>query len=305
MEELLIAYLVATLNMTTEQVAELLYQKSDDPDKKVLNENVLDLIKAKDVDRVKSIEANAVKGDKGKELFDNGVKKATKETLDKIEAHIKTKYGIDSDKTGVELLDFAVSKVKADTSKDSLSDDKVKVHPIYLEMEKSKNAELKSIQDAKQTEVDNLVKEYKKKEFMVTVRKKAELHFDSLNPIITGTPEVISNQKKLFIDALLAGHDFTGEGEDIIPMREEKRLEDDHKNPLSFETFVKVNAAKTYEFQKQDPKGSGGNKGGGSGGSGAGDNIVIENDEQYNKLMNEAKTPEERAKIYKIRNAKP
>lgn len=298
MEEIIIAYLVTTLNMTAEQVAELLYEKSDDEKApKVVNKQALELLKAKDIDRVKALEANAIKGDAAKKKFDDGHKAGMEDAMKKMEKHLKETYGVESDKKGVELLDFAVSKVKADTSKESLTEDKVKIHPVFLDLEKAKNAEIKKLQDEKQAEIEKVTTEFTKKELTQQVRKKASEVFRSLNPILSANAEIAANQEALFVDALLNGYEFVHEGEQYIPMKEGKRLEDDHKNPLSLETFVKQTASKNFEFKKQDPKGNSGNSGSGAG---AGDTVSIKDAADYNRQMNEAKTPQDRAKIFKV-----
>lgn len=120
--ELLLAYLGKTLNLPSEEVAELLYKKSDDGTlTDQLNETALESLLAKDAERVQALKGSA----DTKQVFDNGYKKGQKEALEQLEKTVRAEFKADVDKQGIDL----VKHVVAQAAKTKLGDDEVKVHP--------------------------------------------------------------------------------------------------------------------------------------------------------------------------------
>ena len=129
MEEktILFGVLTKTLNRSEQEITDLLYQQEGDELK--LKDDVLDEILSLDSVRVENIKKNAPVP---KDRLDNEYKRAEKETMTRFEKSLKDKYSVESDKEGVELVDSIIS-AKAKPGK--LSDDDVKKHPLYLDLE--------------------------------------------------------------------------------------------------------------------------------------------------------------------------
>ena len=120
LSQLLIGLLGKTLNMSEEQITSELYNE-DEPDK--LKENALDLLLAKDQERVNSFEKK--RKDENQQQYDRGIR----ETSEKWEKDLRTKFGLsDTDKTGDELVALAVEKIGTGGGGD-FTDEDVKKHP--------------------------------------------------------------------------------------------------------------------------------------------------------------------------------
>src|SRR3982751_3139434 len=80
--------------------------------------------------------------------FQDGYAKAKKEEREKFEAEIREKFGIDTDKNGIELIEALVAeKSGAAGGGGDLNEEKVEAHPLYQQLEKSKKTELKAAAD--------------------------------------------------------------------------------------------------------------------------------------------------------------
>ena len=156
-KQILLGLLTKTLNRSEQEVIELLYQK-DDKDELILKDGAVDEILELDSARVVNIKKNAPVP---KERLDNEYKRGVKEGLKELESTVKEKYSIDSEKLGIELID----ELLADKSKKiKITDDDVKKHPLYLDLEKSRVAK---------AEFDALKGEYD--EFKTNIEKDKKL----------------------------------------------------------------------------------------------------------------------------------
>lgn len=223
--------------MTDDEVAELL-NKSDE---EVNVDETLGTLKQKDRDRVSLLQKNS---------FDEGYKKAEKREKNEFEKKLKTKFDIDSDKLGDELIEeiFEATTSKQKTSKSSMTDDDVKKHPAFVQMENTFKKQLKEQKEDFENQIHTKENEYKKKETFGNVSKQALKIFESLNPILSSNPEKAANQKNDFV-AKLNGYEYEVVEGKVIISKDGAVLEDGHGNKIDFEKFVKSTAEQFYDFK--------------------------------------------------------
>lgn len=275
-KELLNYILTKQFNRTDEELAELLYEKSDDGAVS-LKENAGDLILDLNAQKIQAIKGQT------QEFFDNGYSKGKAEEAKRREKAIREKFGVQADDWDG-LLD-AVSALKK--SKDVSVDD-IKKHPAYVELEtqsipKSKYEELAS-------EYDGFKKNIQR---TMTIGKVKDLAWNNtvkLNPVESENPKIAQTVREDYLSKF-DPYDYEFQGDTILIVKDGKRLEDAHGNLVKFDDFVKDLSGRYYEFRKQDDRGNAGNSGGSGGGG------VPATKEEYIKAMASAKTAEDRVAL--------
>lgn len=246
-KEIITAFLGKTSNLPAETVASLFVKKDDDEE---LIPGALDILTA---DHAKTVQANKIENEK---RFDNGYKKAQVEVLGKLEKDIVDKFGVTSDKKGLELVEEVVA---AKTKVPELEEEKVKAHPAYIKLEKENTKKLKEVEEAfkaKETEREQLqVKEATFK----NVTDKASTILKDLKPIFgTADEKKIQAQIEKLLIGDLKQYDFKVEGDEIIVMKGDKRLEDAHGKAVNFDVLIKDNAARNWDFEQGKEHGGSG-----------------------------------------------
>lgn len=291
-KNLLFGVLAKTLNKSEQELTDLLYKKADDSDEIILKDDALDLALNLDEQRVKNIQAN-VKPDK--KTLEEQYSRGKKETMEAFEKEVKEKYSLESDKIGIELVEEAVSsQVK---TKPKLTDDEVKKHPIYLELEK--NSVTKERYETLQGEFDGFKKNQEKSEKLSRVNEFVLRELELLKPVVSENAEVRINRQKDFLAKFEQWDYQLQDGADpLILDAEGNRIEDGHGNPVAWKDFVKKNASLYYDFKVQDPKGSSGS--GGDEGEKFKGIKVPESKEEYSKMIQDEPDPEKRVKIREL-----
>jgi hypothetical protein len=206
------------------------------------------------------------------QTFQDGYKKAKKEVLSTLEQELKDKYEIESDATGIELVD-AIVTTKAKTGKKELTEDDVKKHPVYQQAETAHKKALKEANTQWEAKLNEQTTQYKKGETFNVIKSKALEIRNAMQPVIPGNPKVASNVEAAFISSLNGfEYDLQDNGARIVIMKDGKVVDDGHGHSLDFEKHVKDSAAGYYEFKQNNGGGNAGNgeQGGGSGAGGAG-----------------------------------
>lgn len=205
-----------------------------------------------------------------KTALDDGHKKATKTALTKLESEIKEKFGIDSEKQGLELIEDVVATKAASSESKEVTEDDVKKHPVYLALEKEKSKAEKTFDATLQAKIKEVEEGFAKKETVKTVADKAISQFMELNPVLSSDATKAEKQKALIRKQVETGN-FKIEGDTILILNADgSRLEDDHGNAVKFEDYVK-NTADEFGFEfkvANDRDSSGGGSNGGVGGDG-------------------------------------
>lgn len=279
-QKIITAFLGKTLNMPTEKVAELFKKNGEEEE---LQPEALDALLKEDALRVKTFK------DENQTHFENGQKKATKEFGTNRDKEIKTKYGIDSDKIGLDLVEEILTKKLA---AETLDAEKVKSHPEYLKLEKDADKKAKDIEAALNKKFEDREKELAAEKTFTNVLSDADKHLAVIKPILPKDAERAKNQKKL-LEGDLKGFTYQDiDGQRVVFKPDGKRLEDLHGKPISFEELVKQTAAKYWDFETgesrqgsgADNDGNNGNNSGGAKNKWAGE--VPKNDDEFSREFN-------------------
>lgn len=250
--ELLNAFVAKTLNMAPESVAELLYKKSDDGTiTDELNEGAIDALTSLDRERVAKLKPDT------KAFFDNGYKKAQAEVSEKYEKMIREKTGIETDLVGEELVSAGIAHV---SKPGKMDDDKVKVHPLFLSLEKSSREMLEAERTASAKALADFQAGHKKEQLTSSAQQRAKDILLSMKPVLEDDARIADRRIKYFLDEFKALDYEAQEDGSLVPIRDGKRLENEHMHPIGFEQLVKNIATESFKFQVQDPKGNAGNK---------------------------------------------
>lgn len=297
MNELFVAFLVKTLNITAEEVADLLYKKGEDGKvTEELNEDALQKVLDKDVDRVTSIKSSI----NTKEYFDNGYKKAQKEVLSELESTIRTEYGIESQSTGIDLVKEIVSKSGKGSTGD-LTDEAVKKHPLYLQIEASKQSAIDELKNEYEGKITDINTQYKKGQVFSAIKRDARSILAGFNPIVSENKVVANNRELDFLNKLEKYDYQTAEDGNHLVLDKEtgNRIEDPHGNPIKFTDVIKGTAELYYDFAKQGLKGSAGNED--DKGAGSHKNIAVpKTEDEYYEQVSLASDATERAAITEV-----
>lgn len=204
--------------------------------------------------------------------FQEGYAKAKKEEREAFEKEIRERFKIESDAKGVDLIDeiVTVSTEGVKGKKGEVTEDDVKKHPVYQNLEGRYKKDIKAKDEEWQSKLTEVETKYKAENTFGTVKNKALAVLDGLKPVLPGTPEVAANQKQWFITAL-KDYEYDLQDDRVVVMKDGKVVEDGHGNSIGFDELVKTSAAKFFEFQQNNGGANAGNNNdGGQGGSGGG-----------------------------------
>ena len=218
-----------------------------------------------DAQRVENIKKSVDK----KDAFQDGFKKAKSEVLTDFEKGLKEKFGIESDKTGLELVEEVVSKKSEGGQSGDITEDAIKRSKVFQDMESNLKKQIKQTETDYQNKINEIQDGYKAEQTFSNVSQKALQIFNGLNPILPQNKTVADNQVKFFVNTL-KDFKFDVQDERIVVMdKDGKVLEDGHGNSRSFEDIVKETASGLFEFKANNGGSGSGNGGQGQGGSGS------------------------------------
>lgn len=246
---------------------------------------ILNKILEIDAQRVENIKKSVDK----KDAFQDGFKKAKSEVLTDFEKGLKEKFGVESDKTGLELVEELVSKKSEGGQGGDLTEDAIKRSKVFQDMESNLKKQITTVKTEYETKINEIQDGYKAEQTFSNVSQKALQIFNGLNPILPQNKTVADNQVKFFVNSL-KDFKFDVQDERIVVMdKDGKVLEDGHGNSRSFEDIVKETASGLFEFKANNGGSGSGNGGQGQGGSGssyAGN--VPKTFEELEKVMSDA-----------------
>ena len=225
---------------------------------------ILNKILEIDAQRVENIKKSVDK----KDAFQDGFKKAKSEVLTDFEKGLKEKFGVESDKTGLELVEELVSK-KSEGGQGDLTEDVIKRSKVFQDMESNLKKQITTVKTEYETKINEIQDGYKAEQTFSNVSQKALQIFNGLNPILPQNKTVADNQVKFFVNTL-KDFKFDVQDERIVVMdKDGKVIEDGHGNSRSFEDIVKETASGLFEFKANNGGSGSGNGGQGQGGSGS------------------------------------
>ena len=226
---------------------------------------ILNKILEIDAQRVENIKKSVDK----KDAFQDGFKKAKSEVLTDFEKGLKEKFGIESDKTGLELVEEVVSKKSEGGQGSDVTEDAIKRSKVFQDMESNLKKQITTVKTEYETKINEIQDGYKAEQTFSNVSQKALQIFNGLNPILPQNKTVADNQVKFFVNSL-KDFKFDVQDERIVVMdKDGKVLEDGHGNSRSFEDIVKETASGLFEFKANNGGSGSGNGGQGQGGSGS------------------------------------
>ena len=226
---------------------------------------ILNKILEIDAQRVENIKKSVDK----KDAFQDGFKKAKSEVLTDFEKGLKEKFGIESDKTGLELVEEVVSKKSEGGQGGDVTEDAIKRSKVFQDMESNLKKQVTTVKTEYETKINEIQDGYKAEKTFSNVSQKALQIFNGLNPILPQNKTVADNQVKFFVNTL-KDFKFDVQDERIVVMdKDGKVLEDGHGNSRSFEDIVKETASGLFEFKANNGGSGSGNGGQGQGGSGS------------------------------------
>lgn len=226
---------------------------------------ILNKILEIDAQRVENIKKSVDK----KDAFQDGFKKAKSEVLTDFEKGLKEKFGIESDKTGLELVEEVVSKKSEGGQSGDITEDAIKRSKVFQDMESNLKKQITTVKTEYETKINEIQDGYKAEQTFSNVSQKALQIFNGLNPILPQNKTVADNQVKFFVNTL-KDFKFDVQDERIVVMdKDGKVLEDGHGNSRSFEDIVKETASGLFEFKANNGGSGSGNGGQGQGGSGS------------------------------------
>lgn len=252
MPDVLKDFAVKSLNLTDEQFAEIVY--SDD--KGTVKEDAIQRLLALDAERIKN--AKSIAKDRETELHDKGYKKAQAESLIKFEGSLKEQFGVESTSQGIDLVKEIIAKISKDTN---LDDDKVKLHPLYLQLERKVGTDFvaKAEFEKVKGEFDGYKSQVEKDKVNSIVINDALRDFRSLKPVLSKDPSKALNQEQRFLNELKSfEYEVQSDGNHVVKI-DGKRLENAQGHPVLFRDFVKQRAELQFDFELQGTKGNGGN----------------------------------------------
>lgn len=294
LKKLITGFFGKTLNLTADEVAELIYSNSDGSE---LKPDALDVLLSKNSAKIQQFK------DERQVYHDNGYKKAQKEALTKLEEQIKEAFEISSDSKGIDLIQEIVNSKISTT--EGLADEKVKVHPLYTKTVNELNKKIKETEGAWKDKYEAREKDLSKQNAFQGVKEKAKQILGNLKPILPSDNTKAEKQLTWFFQEL-GQFEFDEQDGTVIIMKDGKLLEDNHGNRVNFDAFIKDKASSIWDFQQGTPKsGTGNGKDGKNQAANPANDSEIRTPKdkaEFAKMIAEAKTPEERVAISEVWN---
>lgn len=238
-KEVLNAFVSKTLNMDESGVASL-YNEDES-----LKDDALETLSNKFAEKIQSLKPDT------KKFFDDGYKKGQKESLSNFEKEAKAKFGLQSDKQGIELLEDLVLQYQKDHPEDP---DKIKKSKFYIDAVSEFNKKLSETEAEYNKRLETFQKTVEREKLFGNVSNQALIIFENLKPILPEDAAKAANLKGVFIKEL-EGLEYTiREGEIILLDKEGNDLADKYSNRIKFEDVVKQTAEKYFDFYKAEGK---------------------------------------------------
>lgn len=290
---------VTTLGIPATEVASLLFEIKEDETGDV-KPTALQSLFDKSAVRVATFKEAETKA------HDKGYNKAKAESISKFENDLKEKFGVTSEKQGIELIELVVSE-KLKTQGGELDEQKIKRSTEYLTMVDRLTKEKNDAVIAETNKFKELQDSLQKESTFKTISEQANAWLDEMNPILpTGkTADGKSRaeiQRANFLKMISSEYGFEiKDGKTLVTDKDGKILEDKHGNMVDFKEIVKSKASELWDFQEGQARAGTGNKNDGDAGAEgvkkAYTGAKPKDEAEFVALVQKAKTPEERQGI--------
>ena len=227
-----------------------------------------------------------------KDSFNQGYAKAKQLERVAFEKEIKDALEVDSENTGVELInEIITAKAPAGAKAAELTDDDIKKHSAFQTMERNFKKQLTDVNAAKTAELEALKKTYKENEIFSSVREQADVILQGLNPILSKNANVANTIKNQFFNELKGYGYEQQENGTFLPTKDGKVLADGHGHTKGFDDLIKETAANFFDFNANNGGGNAGNQNQNPAGGGAGAAKSFKSEEEASNYANDASVP--------------
>lgn len=271
-KKILNEFLSKTLKLDTEELATLYNEAGD----------LIDLKPAYDADsyRVR----------KQSEDRTSQYNRGLKEAATKLEKELKSKYEIESELQGVDLVDSIVL-AKVDETKGAVKD--ISKHPEMLKARAEWEKEQKKRDQEWNDKLEAKDKEFARTVLMDKVKTKGAVLLEEFKPILPPEAEKAAMWKQVYLNELMQFDYQEHDGDFIVKDKEGNPLKDAHGYDRKFKEFSKEIADKYFSYEKAEQRSNSGNKDTSGGKAG----LPKNEDEAYAELKNPTITPERRIEI--------
>lgn len=250
-QKILMGVLAKTLNIGDGEISELLKDGENITESEV-TKKILDL----DKERVSKLKSGS-----DTEKFQEGYKKAKGEVLTEFEKKVKEAFGVESDKTGTDLITDIVSQKSEGKGGEGMTAEDIMKSEVYQNLLKKSKDDLKTIKDDYEQKISKIQSEQENERSLSIIGTEAINQLASLNPILPKNAEIAKNYEGLFIKALAENYRIKKEdGKTVVYGLDGKIAIDGHGNPIAFEDIVKTTAGRFYEFSANNGGSNAGNQ---------------------------------------------
>lgn len=289
-----------TISTPATEAASLLFELKEDGSGELKN-TALQFVLDKDKARVQSFKDEATLA------HDKGYKKAQGEALTKFENDLKGKYGITSDKQGIDLIEHVVVE-KLKTTGNENDEEKIKRSSAYLSMVDKLTKEKADSVKAEQDKYNELQTKIHKESTFKSVSEIALNYIKTeLNPILPEGKTADGKSKadiqlQKFLNDLTNEYEFEVKDGKTLISKGGKLIEDAHGHMLDLKEIVKAKASELWDFKTGEPRRGTGNSND-AGAAGSDDKgykgPVPKSQEEYMKFIGEAKDDATKIEITK------
>lgn len=251
-QEVLLGLVRRAYNLTEQGVAEL--QESEGQFK----DTALDELLKMDAERVTTLKGPDI-SERLTEKFKEGERRAAEALEKALAAEFKVKA---SDKKGIELIRHIVQESVSAAGSGKIDEDKVKLHPAYLELERQVQGHQAAVDAAVKAKADELRGEFEGELNSALVAEEAVTIFRGLRPSLSADAKVAAQQERDFIDRIRGGKFQVTKKDgsiEIVPLKQKpngdwSRLEDAHSHPVSFEQYVGNLTRERFDLRASEDK---------------------------------------------------
>ena len=218
-----------------------------------LKSDAVETLAKKDAELKKDLQKRLKEAHKAEltQKWNDAYSEAKKVERQKLEQEIKEKYGVETDKFGVDLVDEIVSLASKKTGD-------VKTHPDYIKLERTLQNEFvpKTEYEKIKTEYDEFGRKVQKDKVIGRVTDDARKLFRGLRPVLSKDPKKAANQEADFLNKFHSfDYELQEDGNHVV-IKDGKRLENQNLNAIGFPELVKTMASEFFDFELQDEKGA-------------------------------------------------
>lgn len=199
----------------------------------------------------------AKQGEVIKQRQDQGYQRGQSESLTRLEKDLRKEFGVDDgDEKGLDLIRRIVES-KSDSKKSKFTDDDVKKHPLYLELEKKSLKQADDIKKEYETKLTEITTKQEYDKLLSELDQDALKIFNEIGPAVLPDDESVKSNiiKKLLLDELKSGVKYQKQENGLLIVKEDgTRLEDKAGNAVTFKDYVTSIAKQNFQFKKAEPR---------------------------------------------------